>query len=161
MDLSKVLFVILSHNIISVVLVVLLQTKVIKLVSLFTINNKESIFCGSGGQCDVTNSNSSFGEFGLVADGVGPRQFTGIISATSDVNADTFTLHVDRADPINITNAVYDSFTGLTTITTASNHGYNVGAAITISGLKFTCDSTETVTDFNVNAALMIAIVVF
>ena len=124
-----------------------------QLVSLFTINNKESIFCGSGGQCDVTNSNSSFGEFGLVADGVGPRQFTGIISATSDVNADTFTLHVDRADPINITNAVYDSFTGLTTITTASNHGYNVGAAITISGLKFTCDSTETVTDFNVNAA--------
>ena len=64
-----------------------------RFVSLFTINNKESIFCGSGGQCDVTNSNSSFGEFGLVADGVGPRQFTGIISATSAVNADTFTLH--------------------------------------------------------------------
>ena len=50
-----------------------------QLVSLFTINNKDSIFTGSGGQCDVTNSNSSFGEYGLVADGVGPRQFTGIL----------------------------------------------------------------------------------
>jgi len=124
-----------------------------QLVSLFTINNEESIFTGSGGQCDVTNSNSSFGNFGLVADGVGPRQFTGIISATSAVNADTFTLHVDRADPINITNAVYDGVTGLTTITTASNHGYNVGAALTIANLKFTCDSASGTTDYNVSAA--------
>jgi hypothetical protein len=124
-----------------------------QLVSLFTINNEESIFAGSGGQCDVTNSNSSFGNFGLVADGVGPRQFTGIISATSAVNADTFTLHVDRADPINITNAVYDGVTGLTTITTASNHGYNVGAALTIANLKFTCDSAAGTTDYNVSAA--------
>ena len=124
-----------------------------QLVSLFTINTDESIFTGSGGQCDVTNSNSSFGNFGLVADGVGPRQFTGIISATGAVNADTFTLHVDRADPINITNAVYDGVTGLTTITTASNHGYNVGAALTIANLKFTCDSAAGTTDYNVSAA--------
>ena len=120
---------------------------------MFTINNEESIFCGSGGQCDVTNSNSSFGNFGLVADGVGPRQFTGLISATSAVNADTFTVYVDRADPINITNAVYDGTTGLTTITTASNHGYNVGAAVTISGLNFTCDSALGTTPYSVNAA--------
>ena len=124
-----------------------------QLVSLFTINNKESIFCGSGGQCDVTNSNSSFGEYGLVADGVGPKQFTGIISATSAVNADTFTIHVDRADPISITAAEYDSVTGLTTITTASNHGYNVGAAVTIAGMKFTCVSAAGTASYNVTDA--------
>jgi len=124
-----------------------------QLVSLFTINNEESIFCGSGGQCDVTNSNSSFGDFGLVADGVGPRQFTGIISVTSAVNADVFTLHIDREDPISVTNAVYDGVTGLTTITTVSNHGYNVGAAVTIANLKFTCDSSVGTTDYNVSAA--------
>ena len=67
-----------------------------QIVSMFTINSDIGIFCGSGGQCDVTNSNSSFGNFGLVADGVGPQQFTGLISATSAVNADTFTLYVDR-----------------------------------------------------------------
>lgn len=124
-----------------------------QLVSLFSINSAESIFCGSGGQCDITNSNSSFGHYGLVADGVGPRNFTGIISATSSVNADTFTIYVDNTDPINISNAVYDGATGLTTITTATNHGFNVGAGVTISGMKFTCDSAETVTDFSVNAA--------
>jgi len=124
-----------------------------QLVSLFSINNDESIFCGSGGQCDITNSNSSFGNYGLVADGVGPLQYTGIISSTSAVNADVFTVHIDNTDPINVSNAVYDGATGLTTITTATNHNYNVGAAVTISGLKFTCDSAESVTDFNVSAA--------
>ncbi len=124
-----------------------------QLVSLFSINNDESIFCGSGGQCDITNSNSSFGNFGLVADGVGPRNFTGIVSATSTVNADTFTLFVDNTDPINITAAEYDGTTGLTTITTVSNHNFNVGAALTISGMLFTCDSAAGTTDYNVSGA--------
>ena len=123
-----------------------------QLVSLFTINNKESIFAGSGGQCDVTNSNSSFGDFGLVADGVGPQNYTGIISTTSTVNADTFTLFLE-SDSLNVTNAVYDGVTGLTTITTATNHGYNVGAAVTLSSLEFTCDSSAGTTPYNVSAA--------
>mgnify|MGYP007000103847 len=37
-----------------------------QLVSIFTIGNKIGIGCTSGGQCDLTNSNSSFGIFGLV-----------------------------------------------------------------------------------------------
>ena len=66
-----------------------------QIVSLFTINSDMGIFCGSGGQCDITNSNSSFGNFGLVADGTSPQQVTlVVISATSAVNADTFTLYV-------------------------------------------------------------------
>ena len=32
----------------------------------------------SGGQCDLTNSNSSFGNFGLKADGFGDIEFTGV-----------------------------------------------------------------------------------
>ena len=124
-----------------------------QIVSMFTINSDIGIFCGSGGQCDVTNSNSSFGNFGLVADGVGPQQFTGVISATSAVNADTFTVYVEDDNPVNVTDAVYDGVTGLTTITTASNHGYNVGAAVTISGLNFTCDSALGTTPYSVNAA--------
>ena len=124
-----------------------------QIVSMFTINSDIGIFCGSGGQCDVTNSNSSFGNFGLVADGVGPQQFTGVVSATSAVNADTFTLYVEDDNPVNVTDAIYDGVTGLTTITTASNHGYNVGAAVTISGLNFTCDSALGTTPYSVNAA--------
>ncbi len=48
-----------------------------QLVSIFTINCDIAIFAGSGGQCDLTNSNSSFGNFGLVAAGLGSTQFTG------------------------------------------------------------------------------------
>ena len=40
-----------------------------QLVSIFTIACEKAIYCDSGGQCDLTNSNSSFGKFGLVADG--------------------------------------------------------------------------------------------
>jgi len=42
-----------------------------QLVSIFTICDDIAIFTGSGGQCDITNSNSSFGRLGLVANGVG------------------------------------------------------------------------------------------
>ena len=52
-----------------------------QIVSMFTINSDVGIFCGTGGQCDVTNSNSSFGNFGLVADGTSPLSFTGTINA--------------------------------------------------------------------------------
>ena len=51
---------------------------------MFTINSDIGIYVGSGGQCDITNSNSSFGNFGLVADGVGPRKYTGIINAAKE-----------------------------------------------------------------------------
>lgn len=45
-----------------------------QLVSLFTISCSTGIECASGGQCDLTNSNSSLGDFGLVADGLGKTE---------------------------------------------------------------------------------------
>ena len=41
-----------------------------QLVSIFTINCDKAIYVDTGGQCDLTNSNSSFGNFGLVAVGL-------------------------------------------------------------------------------------------
>lgn len=43
-----------------------------QLVSIFTICTEIGIWCQSGGTCSVTNSNSSFGTYGLVADGAIP-----------------------------------------------------------------------------------------
>ena len=60
-----------------------------QLVSIFTICDEVAIFTGSGGQCDITNSNSSFGNFGLVSDGVGDintksiYRYTGIANTAS------------------------------------------------------------------------------
>jgi len=59
-----------------------------QLVSIFTINCDIAIFCASGGSCDLTNSNSSFGNFGLVADGVGPLDFVGV-TTVSTIGGDT------------------------------------------------------------------------
>ena len=53
-----------------------------QLVSIFTICDDIAIFTGSGGQCDITNSNSSFGRLGLVADGVGDAASKSIYRST-------------------------------------------------------------------------------
>jgi hypothetical protein len=50
-----------------------------QLVSIFTINCDIGIYVDSGGSCDLTNSNSSFGNIGLKAVGVGSTEFTGTV----------------------------------------------------------------------------------
>ena len=53
-----------------------------QLVSIFTINCDIGIYASSGGQCDLTNSNSSFGNYGLYADGLGTVEYTGVTTST-------------------------------------------------------------------------------
>lgn len=118
-----------------------------QLVSLFTICDDIAVYCGSGGACDLTNSNSSFGNFGLVADDVGPRKYTGIVSTTTTSSSDTFTLYLD-APTIGIQTALYDGVSGILTVTTSSNHNLSVGMGVTISGLGFTCPSGPGVVNF-------------
>ena len=111
-----------------------------QLVSLFTINSDIAVFCGTGGACDLTNSNSSFGNYGLVADGVGPRQYTGILTQASQVNDFIFT--VDISTPtLGIQTASYDNVSGILTVTTSNNHNLSVGMGVTINGLEFSCPS--------------------
>jgi len=43
-----------------------------QLVSIFTICTDIAVLCTNGGYCSITNSNSSFGTYGLVADGISP-----------------------------------------------------------------------------------------
>ena len=111
-----------------------------QLVSIFTIANEIAIFVGSGSACDLTNSNSSFGDFGLVADGIGPLKYTGIVTTASAPNAFEFVLDLN-VPTLNVTNALYDNTTGLTTITVNTNHNFNVGMGVSIVGLAFTCSS--------------------
>jgi hypothetical protein len=54
-----------------------------QLVSVFTICCNEGITAHKGGQCSLTNSNTDFGTFGLVADGVSDLQFTGTASTAA------------------------------------------------------------------------------
>ena len=111
-----------------------------QIVSMFTINSDIGIYAGSGGQCDVTNSNSSFGNFGLVADGVGPRKITGTINSPQSENSDEFEIDLS-VTTFNIDTATYDKESGITTITTSSNHDFEVGMSVVLSDLEFTCSS--------------------
>ena len=60
-----------------------------QLVSIFTICNDTAIYAGKGGQCDLTNSNSSFGTRGLVAQDIGDQtsqcidRYTGEVSSSA------------------------------------------------------------------------------
>ena len=56
-----------------------------QLVSLFTICTSYGIKCESGGQCSVTNSNSSFGTYGLYADGVSSAITSGSTNGVSQI----------------------------------------------------------------------------
>ena len=118
-----------------------------QIVSMFNINNDVAIAANTGGQCDITNSNSSFGNFGLIADGVGPRKYTGIVTTSQVADRDTFVL--DLSTPtVNIQNFVYDIRSGLSTVTTVSDHGFQVGMGVTLAGIGLTCEyGTKTYPD--------------
>jgi hypothetical protein len=79
-----------------------------QLVSIFTICDDIAIYTASGGQCDITNSNSSFGNYGLYATGVGDNttksiyRYTGI--AVTDASERTNTIIVSGVG----TNRPYD-----------------------------------------------------
>jgi len=111
-----------------------------QLVSIFTICTDQSIVCINGGACDLTNSNSSFGRLGLVADGIGPQNFIGTVTTAVDAESNNLTLNVG-VSTLGITTATYDNNVGILTITTDSNHGFNVGQSVEIRDLEFSCSS--------------------
>ena len=109
-----------------------------QLVSMFTICNDIAVYCGSGGACDLTNSNSSFGNYGLVSDGVGALKYIGIVTTYASVSSDTFELNLSTPT-LNIVNASYDNTTGILKAYTSTPHNFSVGMGVSIAGLGFTC----------------------
>ncbi len=117
-----------------------------QLVSLFTICSDTSVYCDTGGSCDLTNSNSSFGNRALVANGVGPLKYTGIL--TSPIASSDFIFEVDVNTPtFNVTDADYDNETGIVQIDTDFPHKFTKGMSVEIVGLAFTCNSSPNFTN--------------
>ena len=54
-----------------------------QLVSVFTICCDKGFLCESGGNCSITNSNSSFGNYALYADGVSTPNYSGKLSGAA------------------------------------------------------------------------------
>ena len=107
-----------------------------QLVSLFTICSDTAVYCGSGGACDLTNSNSSFGNYGLIADGVGNVVQTGIITSNADAGATSFTISGIGTTRLFDGQVVYfENLYYEVESLTITNHGsgYNNAPTITIS----------------------------
>ena len=73
-----------------------------QLVSLFTVSTTTSVLAETGGQCSLTNSNSSFGKYGLVSRGGSKSLYNGDLHATYDQNEDLIRINTiitqDSAD---------------------------------------------------------------
>ena len=66
-----------------------------QLVSLFTICCDTAVYNDTGGVCDMNNSNASFGNYGLWANGTTPLQYVGVVTvAPTGDNIDTLVLNV-------------------------------------------------------------------
>ena len=55
-----------------------------QLVSVFTICCDKGFLCESGGNCSITNSNSSFGNYALYADGVSTANYSGKLNGATN-----------------------------------------------------------------------------
>ena len=109
-----------------------------QLVSMFTICPDTAVYCGTGGACDLTNSNSSFGNYGLISDGVGPKKYVGVITSASSVDDSEFVVDYGT-DDFTVNNAVYTGATGIVTVTTSTPHNFEVGMGVTFEGLGYRC----------------------
>ena len=118
-----------------------------QLVSMFTICTDKAVYCGSGGGCDLTNSNSSFGNFGLVSEGVSSLNYIGTSVYSASAGFDSVTIDLSTPE-FNITNAEYTAQTGILTVTTNANHNFSVGMGVTIAGIGFTCPSGPGIVTF-------------
>jgi hypothetical protein len=107
-----------------------------QLVSLFTICNDIAVYCGSGGACDLTNSNSSFGNYALVADGVSSTQFTGIVTSYASANSNEFVISgLSNTRPYDGQVVYFDKlYSTVEKVTvSAGGTGYTSAPTVTIS----------------------------
>lgn len=109
-----------------------------QLVSVFTIATDVAFLCEGGGFCSITNSNSSFGNFGLKADGVSDALYEG--SVVGETSGDTFTIQ-NLKQRANVGDAVL--FEGDPTFyTVASSTAIRESESNLIQGPDFTTETS-------------------
>ena len=130
-----------------------------QLVSIFTICDDTAIYAGKGGQLDLTNSNSSFGTKGLVAEGIGDQtsscidRYTGTVSSTAAVSQNIVTVSgVGNNRPYDGQALYFDRkyFVVSDIVVTNGGSGYTSAPVVTIDtptgpGVAIPAQATATV----------------
>ena len=136
-----------------------------QLVSIFTICDDTAIYAGHGGQLDLTNSNSSFGTRGLVAEGIGDNtskcsdRYTGQVSANSDQLTNIVTVSGLGNNRPYQGQAIYfgRKYFAVTNIQiTNGGSGYTNAPTVTVDlptgpGVAIPCQATATLTGDSVS----------
>lgn len=95
-----------------------------QLVSLFTICCDVAVLCESGGFCSLTNSNSSFGNYGLKADGVSASLYNGKVNGATSGRTfviDNLTVRPNVGDAVKFTgDSTYYTLASSTPFTSAA-----------------------------------------
>ena len=130
----------------------LLNQGYMQLVSLFTICCEYAVLAEQGGFASITNSNSSFGNYGLVADGVGPKLYSAKV--IEQLTARTVKMEMDRIPNLNdrilMANYNQDKFfrdTGLVVDSIALDLAYQGNTQSRFSGLQYWSQGISRVTD--------------
>jgi hypothetical protein len=113
-----------------------------QLVSIFTICTDIAHYTSGGGQCDITNSNCSFGNFGLVSSGIGDAssksiyRYSGSTTQSASENTDTVVVSgVGSYRPYDGQSLFFDKLyydVGEITVTDGGS-GYTSAPTVTIS----------------------------
>ena len=130
----------------------LLNRGYMQLVSLFTINCKYSVLCEAGGFGSITNSNTSFGTYGLYVDGVSPTLYIGVVN--SQLNNRTVrmatSIRPNVNDRILMANYRQDKCfrdTGLIVDSLAFDLAYDSNTQSRFSGLQYWSQGINIVND--------------
>lgn len=115
-----------------------------QLVSIFTICTDKSIVCKDGGFCSITNSNSSFGRLGLVADGVSEALYSGVSNGIDQLGGtlvlDGLNDRPNYGDAMKITSSLPISdikIIGISATVSNSGTGYAANDVLTLTGGTF------------------------
>jgi hypothetical protein len=132
-----------------------------QLVSLFTICCEYSVLCENGGFGSITNSNTSFGTYGLFVDGVSPALYRGITTSatgqfggTGQINQRTVQMNLTQRPNINdrviIANYRQDKCsrdTGLIVDSIAMDLAYNSNTQSKFSGIQYWAQGLNIIDD--------------
>jgi hypothetical protein len=123
-----------------------------QLVSLFTICCNIAVLCENGGFCSLTNSNTSFGTYGLVADGTSPplyhaktiNRIKGRTFQLSNVSQN-FIAVGDAVTFANYNQAKCERDTKLIVDSVAIDVAYNSNTQTTFAGLQYWAQTTSAI----------------
>ena len=112
-----------------------------QLVSIYTICTDIGILCKDGGFCSVANSDSSFGTYALVADGLSDVQYSGVtdgdLQIGKAINLKGLTHRPNYGDAMDVTSVLNISNATIVISSATVNEpgsGYAPGNVVTVAG---------------------------